>query len=342
MNARNSKFDMDNSFVYHPLDRILNGIRLVSIAPGWPSDTLQGHLLHVPLDRAPPYEALSYCWRDSKGVEPEEEVPGLFRSRIIRIIRHSLTRRPPPANPRGTMSIDGKPFRLAPNLEAAIRRLRSSKEELVIWIDAICIDQVNTAERNEQVGKMRLIYQGAERVRVWLGEAYEDSSDGFQFIRELVVLCDSPNRKKEIKDKLRNPESLKPLTAVVSLFKRVYWDRVWVIQEIASAKQLVVHCGPDSISWHEMSTVSPIFKDHNLDLSQVFTERRTAIGVLIYNGPSSLASVNRAAATGEIPKLDFLELLFEHDRKLSTNPKDKIYALVGISTANDDPNFVLD
>ncbi|KAH8665829.1 heterokaryon incompatibility protein-domain-containing protein, partial [Tricladium varicosporioides] len=149
---------MDGTFEYKPLDLSKNEIRLISISPAsWASDKLEGRLFHVPLEEAPPYEALSYVWGS-----------------------HQLEKSQPVPSTSGTFD-----FHLNSNLEAALRYLRYPKKKLVIWIDAICINQYNTEERNEQVSKMRLIYKGAQEVRVWLGESYENSGVAFDFIREL-------------------------------------------------------------------------------------------------------------------------------------------------------------
>jgi hypothetical protein len=52
-------------------------------------------------------------------------------------------------------------------LEAASRKHRLRSQWL--WIDALCIDQDNVAERNHQVQQMGLIFSRAEEVISWLG-----------------------------------------------------------------------------------------------------------------------------------------------------------------------------
>lgn len=39
------------------------------------------------------------------------------------------------------------------------------------WIDAVCIDQSNDVEKNQQVNMMADIYQTAHEVLIWLGKA---------------------------------------------------------------------------------------------------------------------------------------------------------------------------
>ncbi|KIM93230.1 hypothetical protein OIDMADRAFT_93592, partial [Oidiodendron maius Zn] len=58
---------------------------------------------------------------------------------------------------------------IEPNLAIALRHLRSEVSDLVIWIDAVCINQKDPEEKSWQVGLMRRVYLQAERVLVWLG-----------------------------------------------------------------------------------------------------------------------------------------------------------------------------
>jgi hypothetical protein len=53
-------------------------------------------------------------------------------------------------------------------------------QDKVLWIDALCINQPDVAERNEQVSKMKFVYQLAQGVVSWLGEEYDDSRGAFQ------------------------------------------------------------------------------------------------------------------------------------------------------------------
>jgi hypothetical protein len=81
--------------------------------------------------------------------------------------------------------LDDQMFWVRRNLWEALNRLQFDSEEIPIWIDAICINQENTKERNEQVNKMKTIYERADRVIVWLGPAEADSKLAFQLVQGL-------------------------------------------------------------------------------------------------------------------------------------------------------------
>src|SRR6185295_17431322 len=59
---------------------------------------------------------------------------------------------------------------IAANLHDALQRLRDSHHQRVLWIDAICINQDNTAEKNTQIGNMPVIFANSIHVIVWLGD----------------------------------------------------------------------------------------------------------------------------------------------------------------------------
>lgn len=113
-------------FDYAPLDESTNEIRLLSLHPSaFPDWGVEISILHAKLSDPPKYEALSYMW----GTE-DNSMPIYL--------------------PSGS----GKLCLVRRNLGLALKRLRLRNEERVLWVDAICIDQRNTAERNHQVGQM--------------------------------------------------------------------------------------------------------------------------------------------------------------------------------------------
>jgi hypothetical protein len=46
---------------------------------------------------------------------------------------------------------------------------------LMLWVDAICIDQTDASEKSYQVGLMARIYMQAHQVIVWLGDGDRES-----------------------------------------------------------------------------------------------------------------------------------------------------------------------
>lgn len=70
---------------------------------------------------------------------------------------------------RAIISINNFIIGVKANLYNALRRLRQRTQPVVLWVDALCIDQTNESERTQQVNMMRDIYAGSSEVIIWLG-----------------------------------------------------------------------------------------------------------------------------------------------------------------------------
>jgi hypothetical protein len=56
------------------------------------------------------------------------------------------------------------------------------------WIDQICINQSNNAEKSDQVKRMHQIYSEAESIIIYLGEPSENTSIAYEAARALAAL----------------------------------------------------------------------------------------------------------------------------------------------------------
>ncbi|ETS78998.1 hypothetical protein PFICI_08851 [Pestalotiopsis fici W106-1] len=223
-------------------------IRLLSIEPATNTDDdIKCKLEEVLLLEAPEYESLSYCWG-----EPIRKCP----------IECNDT------------SID-----ITENLSSALRHLRHTKKHRIIWVDAICINQNDFAERSSQVLAMREIFQHARSVVIWLGPASANSSlafrtlkqcqtaipevmkrfaeDPFSIVRytsmnkyfpQIVAWRDSGVQRPRYDDR-RHHLQRSQRAALRAILERPYWTRLWVLQEICSARELIVKCGNDTMPW---------------------------------------------------------------------------------------------
>lgn len=142
-----------SSPLYQPL-QFSDSFRLLYLLPGADEDTISTQLKCERLEVKPHYEALSYEWK-SPAVD-----------RTIRCNQQALT--------------------ITGGLAAALKRLRSTSQGRWLWVDAICIDQRDVLERNQQVAMMRDIYMKAETVLIWLGEDGPHSAEAIQMIQNLA------------------------------------------------------------------------------------------------------------------------------------------------------------
>lgn len=144
-----------------------------------------------------------------------------------------------------------------------------------MWIDAICINQTDAAERSAQVAIMSEIYSTAKDIFVWLG--VEDKS-ALLAIKTLRVMNSMPQEarewtwtanahlnlpQEEDKDFDETEEaysirqswisdSLPGFEALLVLLDRAWFQRVWIMQEITMANRVTLKCGPYSIAWDEL------------------------------------------------------------------------------------------
>ncbi|SPO01583.1 uncharacterized protein DNG_04256 [Cephalotrichum gorgonifer] len=230
------------SAIYRPLSDD-DEIRLLLLSPARSLEApISCSLHHTLLSTAPRFEAISYCW-GTKGTSED-------------------------------ILLDGRPFRVYENAQAALRRLRLPTEPRWLWMDAICINQEDYGEKNVYVPLMGNVYERAEQVLIWLGEA------GNPMLRRVLSTI-KPGRSddeneiafaKEIRldsePKLHN----NPLSKHVSWFgihksylieevrygeirellSRPWWTRVWIIQEVVVAKKLLFVCGSETFHWDTM------------------------------------------------------------------------------------------
>lgn len=145
---------------------------------------------------------------------------------------------------RRTISINGTPFDVGESLFQALVHLRLPTARRLLWVDALCINQSDTAERNHQVRRMAAIYSGAYRVLVWLGLETTSSQGAFDFVR--TAYQRSPYNREELKND-------QGWLFLEDLCNREYWKRVWIVQEICLASRLILCCGTSQIPWVYLS-----------------------------------------------------------------------------------------
>ncbi|KAJ9611376.1 hypothetical protein H2200_004560 [Cladophialophora chaetospira] len=286
-------------------------IRLLVLKPGLPMYTLECELIHVRLCDNPSFEAISYAWESE-------------------------------ALPR-TIYCSERPLHITENLFLALQHFRLSTAERILWVDALCINQRDLVEKGQQVSLMGTIFRRAQRVRVWLGDESPDTALAFSCLQHyeresgshsLISILMKGNTiiTAAATDRLRD--------SIGGLFRRKYWSRLWMVQEVAQSVEVVVHCG----------TLSLPFNTVFLGLQQVTTETMIAcLDDQVYDTADS-EGVN---VRGRLPStgLRTLKLMYrlreegrqsQNDQNLAsllsitrhcdvTDPRDRIFALLSLS-----------
>lgn len=81
----------------------------------------------------------------------------------------------------------GERIYVKPDLDKALRHLRHIKEIVIMWVDAICINEEDEeVEKPAQIAKMMNIYKNATNNCIWLGEGNDEFYSAMKFIPELL------------------------------------------------------------------------------------------------------------------------------------------------------------
>ncbi|KAF7869903.1 hypothetical protein EAF04_004687 [Stromatinia cepivora] len=207
--------DRPKAFKHQPLDLHKTQIRLFRLLPVLCGGYLMGKITIFDFDdpNCPGYKAVSYTWG--------------------------------PPHPTREICIDGRSFTIRENLWHFLNSIPHRKvpwydvekgweyvKEGWLWIDQICIDQSAVEERNHQVKLMAKIYAKASEVLLWLGVEADSSNEAIDSIKAGSI----SQFQKQVK----------------GLFRRDYWSRLWVLQEILIGTNILVLCGRKSVPWREL------------------------------------------------------------------------------------------
>jgi hypothetical protein len=378
----------DNYFKYSPLPSdIPNPIRLVVLLPQTYGTRIRCLLTVESLDNSPEYDALSYAWGDASD-RREIEVNGKILSVTSNLATALYCLQ---LEPKGNMYASRlDKHGLYRQLDSKARRGNEpSSHALVLWIDALCIDQTNISEKNDQIRRMDVIYKKAERVICWLGPRSNTSSRALEIMRNWFATRYKTGfdwieefhsygipTAEEFAEEFEEPTTkwisqairslnMDDLDALVLLFERAWWARVWVNQEIALARTAVAMIGDEIIPFEQLvahfaqglrmaiakSSVSSVMTDKDTgdsygehtttsfrgiawdDLSyrrKVAKRRRALFDAL--RRPQMMQLFSVYMEHGIQPSLADLIRLSRYQN--ATDPRDKIFALLSLLSSH--------
>ena len=268
-------------------------------------DYISALLEIFPIDGSlPQYNALSYTWRTAE--------MGPNKGWTIKIGDHHLP--------------------VLDSLRSFFQVLRSKGTLLDStwwWIDSICIDQTNAFERDENVRRMKDIFQRAQEVIIWLGDQSDDSDYALDFIHVLDGMNEARYSIGDMRMILQNDQYQAVWTALEHFFLRKWWTRIWTIQEFVIPSRISFWCGPRYISidriFGALTVVDrcnlPGFKD-TIAFRHVWNRRRVWVLYKLVN------------KSGEDQTLSLLALAAYFCMNEATDDRDRLYGLTGLSTEN--------
>ncbi|KAL2062070.1 hypothetical protein VTL71DRAFT_6336 [Oculimacula yallundae] len=319
---------VSEAYQYVPLPKGTS-IRLLHIEFGEAEleEPLFCRLEEVFLDDSPSYRALSYTWGD-----PTETFPVYIENS-----HDSAVEEVEPMYSRLDVTV---------NLHQALVQLRENYVPLVIWADAICIDQSNLDERSQQVQLMAKIYECADETCIWLGMADEYTDVAFDWLEKSAEQMVAEGEREDPAGSPRSWENSMPRISEdeVQVIQRTFsdsgprkwWERAWVVQELAYSHLAMLFCGTKSYPWLVLEVLGfalyiGALKSHYATQDWPFADFRIRISTKSIRSLSDLAKFGIINKRNGISKR-FEEVLALTRSRKSTNPRDHVYALLGLCT----------
>lgn len=295
------------------------------------------------------------------------------------------------------IQVDNILFDVGVNLQAALRTLRSQTECKALWVDAVCINQADLQERNQQVASMRDIYHRCQKVLVWLGSEttttsqalpYRWQTDFSQATDNVLLHTEDQDRIDRFvarykryyelpfalrshlridsvtgayclltllaQNKCINPNHFPFLAEEAShrifqvlsdIISSSWWSRIWVVQELVLATRADVYYHNVVSSWDLYVHAARNYnthrgtccKDHykwlppyNIRMLEAFMRAVLEIETLRYQWQSS---VRKSNTSGEDAQIYLRQLLWRFRNRVSSEPRDQIYALLSLVTS---------
>jgi hypothetical protein len=245
-------------------------------------------------------------------------------------------------------TVDSNPLEqyleITSNLYDALQELRDPTLPRIMWIDAVCINQDDLEERSSQVNFMAKIYSYANQVVIWLGpEDGTKTQELFTAIEDAAELARQITGAQQVQGTEHSgdyPRTDFLGTALESLLSRPWFSRVWVLQEAASARSLLVKCGVFELPGSIFTNGVRYLQTHSFHRN----ERARGLGASVletmvwYTSGSDrpfskhLTDDLREGRTSRTPSLgDIIERFHLHG---VTDRRDTIFALLNLSTSD--------
>lgn len=295
---RSSQSSLEYQTYVHEKIKSTKEIRLFRFRKTKNINDISVKIEHVPVDDLPLYECLSYTWGDLA-----------VRKQIY---------------------CDGYTISVTVNLWDALNRIRARVDRRrLFWADQICINQKDTEEKSAQVGMMSSIFPFAARVLCWLGEEDEHTKIAF----DVIQTWEKAEKDEDLRRRLgqewssdsghKSPHQLDQEQALASFYSRAWFRRTWTLQEVfvPSTQAPIVIWGTYDIDWHTVC-MSFFMLNNTLSLEDATAIMGTNVDFVL---PMFSVYFQRGKRSIRLSRL-----LFQTARREARDPRDRIFALLGI------------
>ncbi|KAF2685937.1 HET-domain-containing protein [Lentithecium fluviatile CBS 122367] len=336
-------------YPYQPLNHDAGEIRLVELQPGSPGDILEVTLSHSPSSTAPRYIALSYVWGDPTTVTwlrvHENVIP------VGKNLADALLHIRDPKKPLN-LWIDAICINQSDNDEkslqvAKMKDIFSRADHVLGWI--------GTPEGRELLDRS-FIENLAARHSCYNHQFNQETSDWIE--------ATLPRENYTHLPQLSHLRRLSPLESIGMLINRPWFSRVWIIQEIVVAKDITIVFGNVRQNFDTFTTaisairlyfshfekmainfLAPTSTGHGGDASRrlvTSVKMKFPTEVLFGEGLEKVGLLRREREqwirkipTEETTSQSFYDLVHGFANFNATDPRDRIFSLLGIASSDD-------
>jgi hypothetical protein len=313
MNSDPQKPEMQ--FHYKPL---ANGeIRLLRLPRRDLFGGIKSSLIHVPLDKAPGYECISYVWGDQTKTS--------------------------------SILIDGCQMLVPTSVYNILFERAPIWAPRLLWIDAICINQDDKEEKSIQIRKMGLVYRNVYRVTVCLGSS-PDVQLARVLLHKLAVRMGAFQPSEQWKHigesyghhrDIEGGSAPREWTALKRLISNPWFERVWVVQEVVMASKVDVLYGGQYLDWDTLISILAEFQKPEATMLrslivQIGKNHLSPMPNGVRNGPV-MESYRQRFHAGK--KMQLHHMLMANLSFKATFLEDKIYAIQGFTEEAEHPDL---
>ena len=244
--------------------------------------------------------------------------------------------------PTERLNIEQSVLMITLNLSILLHQFEARRDDVrFIWIDQICVYQQDDLEKAMQVKMMRDIYVSAHKVLLWLGPSTKGSDlamDNIPPLDESIgVIPQSRFAHGSFSSRCLPGQDDAIWPALVDLYARPWYDRLWVLQEAILARDIEVLCGNRSMPWAafasfatKMSELAPdawarAFHDSLQSRGENDSAQAQPLGFVTIRDIDNMRS---SEAKGSKPPF-WMYLSMGRKCKV-TNPLDRVYGLLGL------------
>lgn len=276
---------------------------MLHLLPGTWEDAIRCTTRVVSLDEHPQFETVSYVWGD-----------------------HIEER---------TIDLSGRSINVTQNLFTGLLRLRDVQNERILWIDQICINQWDLEEKAAQVALMRDIYKRCTSCVTWMGEiagystrtTHDAAEAVFNFLQQIAAAKTTPLNGLPVlfHDSVQGIAAREAFERF-SMYGNSWWSRIWTVQEAIIPPAGILVWGGLSIDRKVVLDAARNLRDLDSlpSLPEGFATCRRTYTELLRRLLYPVHGFRHSRTDNA------LDLLMRWRHREFTDPRDKVYALLGM------------